>query len=489
MTIGNSGPAALDFALVDGEAGAALLTGSPLVANPPPIPFKGDPDAKTGPPGRQAQSPLSRTAGETPPTAASCDVLLLSPDASAGDISQLLILLEGYPGINVTIWNNSLGEPTATDLSPYCAVIVGNLYMWEGAQLDKDAVGDALADYVDAGGKVIESLYVQSAFDSWGLSGRYISDGYSPFIGASLDHWDADTMNLIEPWHPVMLGVTAIDDYVGHQDPGLASDATMLATWGGTGYPYVAVNDDDNVVALNQLIFSGASWQGDVGDLLYNAIRWLCVADAEWLSEEPTQGTVPAHGSVDVALTLDSSRVTEPGIYHAELSIYSNDPFQPTVNVPVTMTVQEAVQTYTTPTGWGVQVVFGDTVVLYFGHVITEGLTSLVVSPKPDSPGPASTFRVQGPYYHLETTAVFDPAQGIDLTIAYDDSGMLRAGEKALVLLHKVDGQWQDCTVSRDVEANTITGHVSSLGWFALAVDRSIWMRAFMPVGARGYAR
>ncbi len=52
---------------------------------------------------------------------------------------------------------------------------------------DQVAVGNVLADYVDAGGTVVQT--VPTFYDDfgygWGLKGRFIDEGYSPFIGTA----------------------------------------------------------------------------------------------------------------------------------------------------------------------------------------------------------------------------------------------------------------------------------------------------------------
>lgn len=63
--------------------------------------------------------------------------------------------------------------------------------------------------------------------------------------------------------------------------------------------------------------------------------------DVPWLSEDPLQGSVPPGGSETVTVTLDSAvpEASEAGRYCADLFVWSNDPGQPEVQVPVTLTV------------------------------------------------------------------------------------------------------------------------------------------------------
>jgi hypothetical protein len=48
---------------------------------------------------------------------------------------------------------------------------------------------------------------------------------------------------------------------------------------------------------------------------------------------------VPAYSTIPVAVTFDAAQVDGPGTYQASLRVSSNDPYRPTVGVPVIMTV------------------------------------------------------------------------------------------------------------------------------------------------------
>jgi len=271
------------------------------------------------------------------------DVLLVSPDSSMGNISDLLAALALWPDLNVTVWNNAMGNPGLADLLPYDVVIIGNDYTWESAGLNKTIIGNNLADYIDAGGKVIESLYVQSCFDQWGFGGRYMTDGYSPFTCATMDNWNPDTMAILQPTHPVMQGVSAIQDFWGHQNPGLRAGAQLLARWNATSFNAVAVNE--NVVALNQLIFHNADWAGDMPVLLHNAIVWLAAArtvDVPWVAEQPAAGTVEPESTFPVSVIFTADAAMEPGVYTATLLVRTSDAGAAEIPVPVTMTVVAA---------------------------------------------------------------------------------------------------------------------------------------------------
>jgi len=229
------------------------------------------------------------------------DVLILTPDAVEWDSPLLLDALDDFADLSVTVWDSAQGNPAAGDLAAFDVVLIGNLFTWEYAGLDPDSVGDAIADYIDAGGKVIECSYVQS-YDGWGFSGRYLSDGYSPFTEASEDFWVADTLEILDAGHPLFNGVSGIEDHIGHQNPGLAPGATLLARWAGEGNNAIAVNG--NAVAINMLLTDTADWTGDMPQLLYNAITWLSEGspDDEYVQYLPHFAVMPGEWRTELTL-------------------------------------------------------------------------------------------------------------------------------------------------------------------------------------------
>ena len=62
------------------------------------------------------------------------------------------------------------------------------------------------------------------------------------------------------------------------------------------------------------------------------------IGTPDWISPSPVSGSVAAGTSQDVTLAFDSATLT-PGTYSRTLPVSSNDPFQPQVSFPVTLTV------------------------------------------------------------------------------------------------------------------------------------------------------
>jgi hypothetical protein len=277
------------------------------------------------------------------PSGSFIDVLLLTPDWSAGgDISLITATLQAYIDLHLAVWDASTGNPTLGDLLPYDVVIVGNDYKWSSAGMTASSVGDALADYLDTGGGVIDTLFVHDWY-GWELSGRYISEGYSPFTASSVDYTGIPyTLGTVyQASHPVMQGVAAITDDpiagIGHQNVGLAAGALRLADW-NDGQVYIAVKE--NVVGINQLWFHGSNWSGDVPTLMHNAIRYLALRDVGWLSAAPASSLIPASGEQVVLVTLNSADPSSGrrGRYQANLIVENDTPYGP-LAIPVVMTV------------------------------------------------------------------------------------------------------------------------------------------------------
>jgi hypothetical protein len=61
-------------------------------------------------------------------------------------------------------------------------------------------------------------------------------------------------------------------------------------------------------------------------------------SDVPWLSASPTAGSSAANAAATVEVTLDATALA-PATYDARLCVDSNDPVDPTVEVPVTMEV------------------------------------------------------------------------------------------------------------------------------------------------------
>lgn len=272
-------------------------------------------------------------------------LLLVTPDvAGSGDISLLTDILDGFTDVTWTLWDGMSGTPTLTDMQMYDIVFVGNDILWSSSAIDPVTLSNNLADYIDSGGGVIASNFVWS-YDSWGLlSGRFMTEDYSPFEIASTDYWDPDSLGANDPTHPLMQGITDITDNFGQQDMALSSNGTWVASWNITGENMIAVSP--HCVGINQELFHNADFGGDVDTLLHNAILYLSGSQDGWLSTNPSEGIVQG-GETQMLDLIYNSNGLEIGEYMAELHILSDDGDEPDLFVQVMLRVLEVTPTPT----------------------------------------------------------------------------------------------------------------------------------------------
>ena len=264
-------------------------------------------------------------------------VLIVSPDPETAT-SQLQTALAAFDDLDVSVYPlDDLPAISGEALAPYDVVIAYNDYTWEAGGGDANDVGDALADYIDLGGTVIDNMYLHS-FDAWGLGGRFISEQYSPFTMASTDEWSPTDMGTVYmPDHPLMTDVVTAGQTWGVQDPGIAAGADLIADW-DNGFPFLAANN--SVVGMNIMPIDpnvGPTWTGDVLTIYYNAIVWL--SGGVWVTAEPSSGTVPGESTDEVTIQFNAGEIPGGTVLEANMIIVNNSILGEPLIVPVSMTV------------------------------------------------------------------------------------------------------------------------------------------------------
>jgi hypothetical protein len=155
------------------------------------------------------------------------------------------------PGMTIVGMSVIAATPTANDLAPYDVVLVYSNSPFS----DRDALGDALADYVDAGGRVVTGQYAYSVVAStFTLGGRFAADPYMPVAtsdtGVTMGNFDVSS--IAAPAHVVFHGVGVADFAFwgngNYRDPALQA-GTVLAT-DVNGYKMVTLNDAGTVLSL-----------------------------------------------------------------------------------------------------------------------------------------------------------------------------------------------------------------------------------------------
>jgi Divergent InlB B-repeat domain len=194
--------------------------------------------------------------------------------------------IAAFPDVaTVDTANTNLETPSAATLASYDEV----LSIGDSRYLDTTAWGDALADFVDSGGVVVQAAYDNWENDRSFPGGRFASGGYPPFIPGPNPN-DETSLGTVLVNGPLMEGVNSLTTS-DNTNPALAPGATLLATW-TTGNPAVAVKG--RVVSVTAFIGDeeAEAWSGDYGRLVVNAVRTLGRKTLTVVNPTPTGGTV-----------------------------------------------------------------------------------------------------------------------------------------------------------------------------------------------------
>jgi len=169
--------------------------------------------------------------------------------------------------------------PTLVELQQYDAVFVYS----DTSFNDAAALGDVLADYMDAGGGVVIATFSFWTPGGLGIGGRISTEGYLPFTQDSQDSGTPLTLVADLPSHPILNGVSSFSGGTSsyHNTIDLASDATLIAHW-SNGYPLVGTKESaaGRIVGLN-LYPPSSDVRGDFWDsatdgalLMANSLFW-----------------------------------------------------------------------------------------------------------------------------------------------------------------------------------------------------------------------
>ncbi|MEN8008585.1 MAG: choice-of-anchor D domain-containing protein, partial [Candidatus Krumholzibacteriota bacterium] len=246
----------------------------------------------------------------------------------SGAFSEIQAELLAFSDITVVdFFDANNGTPTLADLEPYHVVIISNGNPFQ----DPVLLGNVLADYVDLGGGVVQTI--ASFVNGFHLAGRFMDEGYSPF-DLGIGPIGSGTLAAFDASHPIMDGVATVTADLLATAP-LAAGAQWVADW-DMGEAFIATQGDQ-VVGVNAFFAGSGYWIGDLPLILHNAAAWTSGA-AQWLAVDPTEGTVAPGASVDLLVTFDATSVCG-GTYLADIHVDNNDPLAPRVTVPVEMIV------------------------------------------------------------------------------------------------------------------------------------------------------
>lgn len=179
----------------------------------------------------------------------------ISTTSGSGNVANQLENLGLFDAVNVLG-----GSEDAATLAQYDAIL---FYNNSGSDLSNFA--NKLADYVDAGGKLVVSTFVyQTAAANNGDLGRLVTDGYLPFQNYQDNYYNV-TLGSFNPNHPIMQGPLPINSVGGyfHDKVDLTLDAELVASW-SDGSPFIAVDGGSKVVGIT--LFPNDYYQNISGD-------------------------------------------------------------------------------------------------------------------------------------------------------------------------------------------------------------------------------
>ncbi len=216
--------------------------------------------------------------------------------------------------------------------------------------------GTAMPDGVSQGGSAQAGTFVYIA-GGWGASAPGANSTFTQRYDMSSDTWEVEpTFDLAVADVALSATDTALYSMGGDQNGNgffEATDAVQrldLSSWPGgswadLGDPLPSPRQANTAGFCTTAFTGGEVWTDGgffnfntpLSDNLYRNTGEGCASgggDVPWLSENPSEGTVPAGGSVVVDVTLDASQVAAEGDYFAQLKISGNAPgASPTVDV------------------------------------------------------------------------------------------------------------------------------------------------------------
>jgi hypothetical protein len=196
-----------------------------------------------------------------------------STDSWNNDVQSKLVATAAFQ--KVDIWNAKVATPTLAQLQAYQAVLVYS----DSGFIDPVALGNNLADYFDAGGRVVLAVFANTQI---AVTGRWSSGNYhlinpTAQTGAS----ESAPVKILDASSPLVAGVTTLTSTAGFKSAGgLINGGVAVANWGSSGAPLIVrgVKNGRGLAELNFYPPSVASrsdfWAGDGATIMKNALLY-----------------------------------------------------------------------------------------------------------------------------------------------------------------------------------------------------------------------
>ncbi|SFS00707.1 PEP-CTERM protein-sorting domain-containing protein [Mitsuaria sp. PDC51] len=243
--------------------------------------------------------------------AAQASVLILGATGQPGGLTdvQSKIAATGVVSGTVDVFNANTGTPTLALLKSYDAVLVFN-DTFNKPFASATQLGNVLADYVDAGGGVVEAGLSHATIPFGGLTGRFVTGGYDVFNANNNQNSCGSLGRVADPQSPLMRD---IDSFSG----GLSAlcyrvtpkaGASVVAYW-TNDKPLLGYRTDHKgiVVGLNMFPVSG-DVQAGLWDSSTDGARLMANSLAFAAGELPEPGSLALLGIAAVAAGVAGRR-------------------------------------------------------------------------------------------------------------------------------------------------------------------------------------
>jgi hypothetical protein len=151
----------------------------------------------------------------------------------------------------VSTWDGGTSTPALTDLTAHQTVLVSS----NGPFADPAALGDNLADYVDAGGGVVLTAFT---LGTGTFGGRFLADDYFAIPPGGVDSGGGPTLVKEISSHPILRHVSSFDGGTSSYRPAsttvVDASATLVASW-----------SDGAPLAATRLVGPASTRRADVG--------------------------------------------------------------------------------------------------------------------------------------------------------------------------------------------------------------------------------
>jgi len=222
-------------------------------------------------------------------TASAQKVLLVAAEetASTEDVRAKLVATGLLSQVDVLDARTG-PTPSLATLLTYDAILTWSDFPYG----EPDALGTALAGYVDAGHGVVQAVFSVATDPSLALGGRWGAWGFNAFASGEINFVDSLTLVPVQPAHPILDGVIGVNGgsttfFLQNAVPGACS--SLVARW-SNGEPLVTVRRGPaggRIVGLNMYPVSGdalfGSWLSttDGARLMANALRFAATPQAD----------------------------------------------------------------------------------------------------------------------------------------------------------------------------------------------------------------